>query len=93
MTPRLSGHFSTFHPVVWISLCSSLFWELRDNGVVKNLQFCPFKPRSHNRILTYRTWAINASLVLSYAADFSKMQPNIVFSHNLVARFSILPVS
>ena len=51
------------------------------------------KPRSHNRILTYPTWAINASLLLSYAADFSKMQPNIVFSHNLVPRFSLLPVS
>ena len=23
------------------SLCSSLSWELRENGVVKNLQFCP----------------------------------------------------
>ena len=25
--------------LVWFSLCLSLFLELRDNGVVKNLQF------------------------------------------------------
>ena len=24
-----------------VSLCSTLFWELRDSGFVKNLQFCP----------------------------------------------------
>ena len=36
MTPALSGHISIFG---WFSLCSSLFWELRDNGVVKKLQF------------------------------------------------------
>ena len=27
--------------LVWFSLYSSLFWELRDNGVVNNLQFSP----------------------------------------------------
>ena len=27
--------------LVWFSLCSNLFWALRDNGVVKILQFCP----------------------------------------------------
>ena len=59
MTPRLSGHIS-FLFLVWFSLCSSPLWELRDNGVVKNLQFCP---QSHvyiinyNFILIYRTWA------------------------------------
>ena len=36
MTPALSGHISIFG---WFSLSSSLFWELRDNGVVKILQF------------------------------------------------------
>ena len=36
MTPALSGHISIFGS---FSLCSNLFWELRDNGVVKNLQF------------------------------------------------------
>ena len=25
----------------WFGLCSSLFWELPDDGFVKNLQFCP----------------------------------------------------
>ena len=38
MTPVLSGYISIFG---WFSLCSSLFWELRDNGVVRNLQFWP----------------------------------------------------
>ena len=38
MTLRLSGHFSI---LVWFSLCLSLFWGLRENGVVKKLQFCP----------------------------------------------------
>ena len=30
-----------FLHLVWFSLCSSPLWEFRDNGVVKNLQFCP----------------------------------------------------
>ena len=37
MTPRLSGYISLFGLVFF---ASSLFWELRDNGVVKNLQIC-----------------------------------------------------
>ena len=36
MNPRLSGYISILGLA---SLCSSLFWELRDNGVLKNLQF------------------------------------------------------
>ena len=28
-----------FPYLVWYSLWSKLFWELQDNGVVKNLQF------------------------------------------------------
>ena len=27
--------------LVWFSLCFSFFWELRENGVVNSLQFCP----------------------------------------------------
>ena len=42
MTPRLSGHFSIFGKVLF-SLCSSLFWELRDNGVFK---ICNFDPKA-----------------------------------------------
>ena len=38
MTPRLSDHFKIFG---LIFLCSSLFWELRDNRVMKNVQFLP----------------------------------------------------
>ena len=37
----LGGFLVIFLYLVWFRLCSSLFWELRDNGVVKNLQFCP----------------------------------------------------
>ena len=37
----LQGFLVIFLYLVWFSLCSSLFWELRDNGVVKNLQFWP----------------------------------------------------
>ena len=35
---RLRGLLVIFLSLVF--LCSSLFWELRDNGVVKDLQFC-----------------------------------------------------
>ena len=41
-----------------VSLCSSLFWELRDNGVVKDFAVLSLKARSHVRILTYQKWAI-----------------------------------
>ena len=37
----LRGFLVLFQYLVWFSLCSSLFTELRDNEVVKNLQFCP----------------------------------------------------
>ena len=62
-TPRLSGHISIFSLV---SLCSSLFWGLRDNGVVNNLQLSLMKPRSHARILVYRKWAIVRASCLRY---------------------------
>ena len=55
MTPRLSGHISIFG---LFFLCSSLFWELRDNGVLKNLEFLLRRPRSHVRIFIFRTWGI-----------------------------------
>ena len=48
MTPRLSGHFLY---LVLFSLCSSLFWELRDSEVVKKFAVLTLKPRSHVRIL------------------------------------------
>ena len=32
----LGGFLVIFPYLVWFSLCSSLFWELRDNGVEKN---------------------------------------------------------
>ena len=55
MTPRLSGHFSIFG---LFFLCSNLFWELRDNGVVKKIAILTLNPQGHVRILIYRTRAI-----------------------------------
>ena len=37
----LRGFLVIFPYLVLFSLCSSLFWELLDNGVVKILRFCP----------------------------------------------------
>ena len=34
----LPGFLAFFYK---LSLGSSLYWEMRDNGVTKNLQFCP----------------------------------------------------
>ena len=44
--------------LVWFSLCSGLFWESQDNGVMKNLPFCLW---SLGVILeqTYRLWSID----------------------------------
>ena len=33
------GFLVIFLYLFWFSLCSSLFWEVRDDGVAKNLQF------------------------------------------------------
>ena len=45
--------------LVLFSLYSSLFWELRDKRNLKKLTILTRKPRSHVRILIYRTWPIN----------------------------------
>ena len=56
MTPRLSDHFTIFGLIFF---CSSLFWELRDNRVMKNVQFLLLnRLGSHVSILIYRSWAI-----------------------------------
>ena len=47
-----------FPYLVWFSLCSSLFRELRDKRVVKKMAILPLKPRSMLEFLIYRTWAI-----------------------------------
>ena len=38
----LRGFLVIFLCLVWSSLCSGLFWELQDNGDVRNLQFWPW---------------------------------------------------
>ena len=68
--------------LVWFSLCSSLLSEMRDNGIVND--FVP-KPRSHVRILTYRTWAIgNKKNPRTAKPQFSIiwLQPEESFSSN-----------
>ena len=55
---RLRGFRVFFLYLDWFSLCSILFWELQDNGVVKNLQILTLQPQSHVRIFIYRKWAI-----------------------------------
>ena len=54
MTPRLSGQTSIFG----VSLYLSLFWELRDKGNLKNLQFWP---ESLGAMLEY--WYIERGLL------------------------------
>ena len=51
--------------LVWFSLCSSLFWELRDKRVdLEKFTILALKPRSHVRILIYRMWAIGSCISL-----------------------------
>ena len=42
-----------------IFLCLSFVWQLQDNGVVKNLQFCPLSLTVVLQMLIYRTWAVH----------------------------------
>ena len=44
--------------LVLFSLYPSLFWELRDKRNLKKFAILTRKPRSHARILIYRTWPI-----------------------------------
>ena len=46
---------SVFLYLAWLSLCLSLFWELRDTGVLENFAILTLKPLIHVRILIYRT--------------------------------------
>ena len=55
MIPRLSGHFSTFGLV--LSLLNSLLGIARQWSREK-FAILTLKPRSHVRVLIYRTWAI-----------------------------------
>ena len=55
MNPRLSGHFSTFGLVFFV--LKSVLVIVRQWSREK-LAILTLKPRSHVRILIYRTWAI-----------------------------------
>ena len=62
----LRGFLVIFLYLFWFSLCSSLFWELRDKRVdLEKFTILALKPRSHVRILIYRTWAIGSCISLS----------------------------
>ena len=57
----LRGFLIIFLHFVWFSLCSGLFWELRDNACsLEKFTTMTLKPRSHVRIiiLVYWTWAV-----------------------------------
>ena len=56
MTPRLSGHLSTFGLVFFV--LKSLLGITRQWSVEK-FAILTLKPRSHVGILIYRTWAID----------------------------------
>ena len=59
MTPRLSGHFSTFGLVFFVFkslLGIARQWSRKKNAILT------LKPRSHVRILIYRTWVIDCLL-------------------------------
>ena len=59
----LRGFLVIFLYLFWFSLCSSLFWELRDKRVdLEKFTILALKPRSHVRILIYRTWAIGSCI-------------------------------
>ena len=61
----LRGFLVIFLYLFWFSLCSSLFWELRDKRVdLEKFTILALKPRSHVRILIYRTWAIGSCISL-----------------------------
>ena len=59
--------------LVLFPLCSSLLWELRDNGVV--IAILTLKPRSHVRILIYRTTGLFSDTPVELLID----QKYIVF--------------
>ena len=61
MTPRLSGHFSIFG-LVFFALKSVL--EIARQWSREKFAILTLKPRSHVRILIYRTWAISAQKLL-----------------------------
>ena len=59
----LCGLLVNFLYLVWFSLCSSLFWELRDYSLRDKFAILSFEARSHIWILIYRTWAIIDTIV------------------------------
>ena len=59
MTPRLSGHFSIFGLIFFV--LKSLLGIARQWSR-KKIEILTLKPRSHVRILIYRTWAFDCLL-------------------------------
>ena len=71
MTPRFSGHFSIFS-LVFFALKSLL--EIVRQWSPEKFAILTLKPRSHVRILLYRTWAIT-DLKTSWSARIKKLVP------------------
>ena len=84
---RLRGFLLISQYLVWFSLCSSLFWELRDIRSGEKFASLTLKPRSRDRILIYRyysiqMWSLRQTLSLR---NFFNEDPG----HRLPARGSI----
>ena len=73
MAPRLSGQTSIFDVVFFVSKC--LLGIERQKELNKNA-ILTRKPRSHVRILIYRTWPIYEGLLLMVLWASSKNIPN-----------------
>ena len=56
----LRGFLVIFLYLVWFSLGSSIFWELRDKRSLEKFAILTLKSRSHEKIEIYRTWAISS---------------------------------
>ena len=68
MITRLSGHFSIFGLVFFV--LKSLLGIVRQWSLEK-FAILTLKPRSHDRILIYRTWAIEDVLYYSAILTFA----------------------
>ena len=74
-------NFTVFLYLVRFCLSSSLFWELRGNGVVKNFAILSIKPRSHVRSLIYKVRNKEKVQLLQYTETNLKFFTNGNKSH------------
>ena len=74
MTPRLSGHF--FY--IWFGfLCAQVSSGIARQWSCEKFAILTPKPRSHVRILIYRTWAIIFMLILLFSIIIIGLLENV----------------